>query len=161
MRKLRMSLYLITTAMVLVSCSGNPNGRTLLAPTASTSTTPTFPFGSATVQPDILKVGAAFTVTPSSEIEPICLQIVDIYTRAEPPRFVGALGPGGTWQANSESTPVTYPPCQPNRSRDAETLTLRAEGLPAGDYVVCVETLALDRSLRERAGCGPVTVPTG
>jgi hypothetical protein len=152
-----MALCVLTLVAFPVSCSSN-HGQAALAPTTSTSTTPTFPFGSATVQPDTLKVGAAFTVTPASEIGVICLQFADIYTRTEPPRFVGALGPGGTWQENSESTPVTYPPCQPTRSRDAESFTLPTEGLPAGDYVVCVETLALDSGLRGRAGCGPITV---
>jgi hypothetical protein len=156
-----MVLCVITAVTVPVACSSKPNGGTKPVTTAVTATVPTSPFGSASVQPDTLRGGSAFTVVPASEIEPICRQIADIYTRSEPPRFVGALGLDGTWQASSEGTPVTYPPCQPQRSRNAESFSLPVAGLPAGVYVVCLETLAPDLSPRDRAGCGPMTVETG
>ena len=162
MQKRARVLLVAATSAALIACRSPGSVGTEPSTSRPTATAPasslaTAPFGGAKVQPDSIKAGSPFTVTPAAEIQPICPHMAEIYTRTEPLRFVGALGSDGSWQPASPSVPVTYPPRQMPRSQEAASFRWPTD-VPPGDYVVCIEAIAPQQGARDKAGCGPVAV---
>lgn len=111
--------------------------------TATTSEDPAF--GTAVASPPVVQRGHEMTVTPASEVQPICesLAVVHTLSRAglEP---VGQLAPDGTWVP--QSTPPTWPACLPEASDASVTYTIPDE-FADGIHVLCLTERAIE------AGC--------
>lgn len=131
---LRASLSVIASVSLL-SCSSSP--------------TESRPYGSATVQPSTVERGGTIAITPTSEIQPICLGLARVRSALAGHDPVFQLG-DGWWEADG-ATPASWPACLPAPSSAPATLRF-ADDFPEGTYVICL-TWGLTED-----GCGTVTV---
>lgn len=132
----------------LVSCTNDPSSS---SPTSGpvTTTAPSVPFGSATVQPSAVKRGGLVTVTPSAEIQPICGGYAMVRSGLSDHGPIIQLG-GGSWVSYATTQP-TWLACLPPRSSASASLSIAGD-FPVGTFVVCLTFDLTDE------GCGTMTV---
>jgi hypothetical protein len=137
-----------------------------IAPACSDSTAkPRLPApangGLAKVVPKVARAGESVTVTPSSEIEPVCTGTATVLQRGTELAAVGYLNPDGLWQPYpraSDGSQPTFKACEPLLSAQAVTYTLPT-ALGPGEYTICMEgTQPVRRAVANDPSCGAFTV---
>lgn len=121
------------------TASGEPTGSvattTVVATTTATTTAATVTgYGSADIEPQVVSRGDIFTITPSAEIQPLCLQFAKVWTSAsqsEPP-FV--INPAGRLDATTEPS---VPACSAERSSASVSYQV-SKDFPEGTFILCL-----------------------
>lgn len=123
---------------------------TTIAVTTTNPSSTVLQFGSATVEPSVAAAGDRVTVTPSAEIQPICLGFAIVLTADERHEPVLQLSDGRVVPFGGV-TPPTWPACLPPQSSAAARYTIAAD-FPPGTYVVCLTSAFTEE------GCATLTV---
>lgn len=141
-------MVLILLATVGACSSDGENGITVVSERDAARTS-----ANASIEPEGVRVGERFTVTPAQQIQPICLGVAVVQDESQRDEAAsdGLLYPGGDWKGFDGDFSPTLRQCLPEPSSAARTFTVPHEMEP-GDYVVC---LSLDRAA---ASCGSLSV---
>ena len=136
-------------SLSVLSCSSGSSNPSPTSAAVATSSAPPISYGAATIQPQTVKRGGSITVTPATEIQPICLGLAMVRSALNDHEPIVQLG--GGWWVSYETTQPTWPACLPPRSSASADFAI-ADDFPEGTYVVC-----LTDDLTED-GCGTMTI---
>ncbi len=100
-------------------------------------------------QPDSVRRGQSFVLTPADVVDVICLQYAAVFDSRDESAPIGTLSTGGDWQA-ATTTGITVPACYVPPSTAVRYVV--GEQVPTGSLVVC---LTFDF---EPAACAAVSV---
>lgn len=139
----------------MVACTDESSSTSTSASATTSAATMSRPssalqFGSAAIEPAVAAAGDRVTITPSAELQPICLGFAIVLTADERHDPVLQLADGRVVPYGG-ATPPTWPACLPPRSSTAARYTIAAD-FPLGTYVVCL-TAAFSEE-----GCATLTV---
>ena len=134
---------ILLAASALVACDSD----------GSTSSTALEPFGAARVEPSSAAVGETFSIEPTGEVQPLCMNVLTVLEETDSGDLEREawLSPDGYWQRFGQEPEPTVASCLPERSAAARTFTVPEE-IESGSYVVCLSAEPGE------AGCGRIAI---
>ena len=134
---------ILLAASALVACDSDD----------STSSAAPEPFGAARVEPSSAAIGKTFSIEPTGEVQPLCMNVLTVLEETDSGDLEreGWLSPDGDWQQFGQQPEPTIASCLSEPSAAARTFTVPEE-IESGSYVVCLSAEPGE------AGCGRIAI---
>jgi hypothetical protein len=91
-------------------------------------------YGSADISPQVVSRGDTITITPSAEIQPLCLQFATVWTSASDSGPPIVINGAGRFDATTEPS---VPACAAERSSASVSYPI-SDDFPDGTFILCL-----------------------